>query len=185
MDEDPKAEGDRIARLLEEVRGMAGPSTWQRVEELVQRLVRLYGAGLGRVLELVADAGRLDASLRGRLCEDELVASLLLLHGLHPVPTAERVASAVETLRERLAPDLRLELAGVEGGVARLRLAGAAGGCASSAAAVARAIEQQVLEAAPELARVEIEGAPAAPSAPGERLVTLGRPRAGAEASSP
>ncbi|BDG01373.1 NifU family protein [Anaeromyxobacter oryzae] len=186
MAPDPKGEGDRIARLLDELRGMAGPTTWQRIEELVRRVVGLYGAGLGRMLALAAaDSGRLDPALVARLCDDELVSSLLLLHGLHPLPTEERLARAVEALRAQLGADVQLDLLGVGAdGVVRLRLAVAPGGCASSGAALARAVEQSLLEAAPEVARVELAGAAIA-EPQRERLVTLGRPPGSGEAASP
>jgi Fe-S cluster biogenesis protein NfuA len=171
-----QGEGDRIARLLEELQAMAGPTTWQRVEELVRRLVALYGDALGRVLEIAREGGALDAARTARLCEEEPVASLLLLHGLHPVPTAERVARAVEALRARLAPDVTLALEGLgEDGVLRLRVAGEAQGCGGAGAALARGIEHALLEAAPELARVEIAGVAGDPP---ERLVSLRAPRA-------
>jgi Fe-S cluster biogenesis protein NfuA len=175
MSADGPREGERIARLLEEIQATAGPGTWQKVEELVRRLVALYGDVLARVLTLSREARSLDPA---RLCEDELVSSLLLLHGLHPLPPAERVARAVAALRDRLAPDGALELVGLgDDGVVRLRLSGGVA-CGVAASAVTRGIEHAVLEAAPEVARVEIEGAAEPPPSRGERLVTLGRPRA-------
>jgi Fe-S cluster biogenesis protein NfuA len=176
-----KGEGDRIARLLDDVRGMAGPSTWARVEELVQRLVRLHGAGLERVLAHAGEAGADGGALGARLADDELVSSLLLLHGLHPLPPAERLARAVEALRAQLAPQATLELVGLgEDGVVSVRLAFAPGGCPSTGRALAAAVEQRLLEAAPEVAGVRVEGAgaEASPPRPQERLVTLGRPQA-------
>jgi Fe-S cluster biogenesis protein NfuA len=155
---------------------MAGPTTWQRVEELVRRLVGLYGDALGRILAASGADGAPDPALAARLCDDELVSSLLLLHGLHPIPAAERVARAVEALRARLAPDVAIELTGLgEDGVVRLRVAGEASGCGGAGAALARSIEGAILEAAPEVSRVEIEGATPERR---ERLVTLGAPRA-------
>ena len=173
------ADGDRIPRLLDELRATAGPTTWQRLEELLRCLVGLYGEALGRVVTLARDAGALDAAGAARLCEDELVSSLLLLHGLHPVSTADRVAAAVATLGERLAPgvELALEDGGGEG-VVRVRVRGDAPGCGAGPA-LARGIEHAILEAAPELARVEVLGLAAAPASP-ERLVALGKaPAAG------
>jgi hypothetical protein len=177
------ADGDRIARLLDELRAMAGPTTWQRVEELLRCVTGLYGAALGRVLELAREGGALDPARAARLCEDELVSSLLLLHGLHPVPAAERIARAVERLRERLAP--QIELAVEDAGsqhVVRLRVRGEPGGCGGGAA-LARGIENALLEAAPELERVEILGLEPAPRA--DRLVTLGAPPRAAGVPSP
>ncbi len=157
---------------------MAGPSTWQRVEELVRRLVALQGEGLGRILEHAAGAGAMTAALVERLCGDELVSSLLLLHGLHPEPTAERVARAVEGARARLGAEVGIELLEIGADqVVRLRL-DAGPGCGGSAASLAHAVERAILEAAPEVAGVAFEGL--SPAASPERLVTLGRPRAGA-----
>jgi len=178
---DLREHGARIERLMDEVRGMAGPSTWPRVEELLRLVVELYGAGLAHLLahalEVAEPAG---AALAERLARDELLASLLLLHGLHPVPTRERVERAVERLRAELGTAGEgLELRDVsDDGVARLRLAAGAsrGGCPSARGGLARAAEQAVLEAAPELLRVEIEEpGEAAPHA--GRLVTIGPPR--------
>jgi Fe-S cluster biogenesis protein NfuA len=179
MAADVREEGDRITRLLEEVRGMAGPSTWARVEELVRAIVALHGAGLERVLALVAGGGSLDPALAGRLASDELVSSLLLLHGLHPAPPAERVAQAIGLLRERLGGAEVALVAIGDDGVARVRLVtGRDQACGFSAAALRRTVEQAILEAAPELAGVEVEAAGA--GAVAERLVSLGRPPAAA-----
>jgi Fe-S cluster biogenesis protein NfuA len=169
--------GERIERLMEEVRAMAGPSTWPRVEELVRLLVELYGAGLERLLAHARAVATDDAALAERLRADELVASLLLLHGLHPTPTRERVERAVERARLQLgAAVVTLELGGLdEDGVVRVRLAAAQTGCPSSRGGLARAVEEAVIEAAPEVRRVVVED-PAAPPAPG-RLVQIGPPR--------
>jgi hypothetical protein len=167
-------EGERIARLLDEVQAMAGPTTWQRVEELVRRLVALHGEALARILAVAREGGAFGPDREARLCEDELVSSLLLLHGLHPLPTAERVARAVASLGERLAPEVEVVLEALgDDGVARVRVRGEGRGCGAGAA-LARGIEHAILEAAPELVGVEIAGIAPATPAPRERLVTLG-----------
>jgi Fe-S cluster biogenesis protein NfuA len=51
-----------------------------------------------------------------------------------------------------------VELLGVENGVARLRLNGTCDGCPSSAVTLQHSIEAAILQAAPELERVEAEG---------------------------
>ena len=83
--------GERIEKLLDELRAMAEPSTWPRVEELMRLVVELYGAGLARFVDLL-DADLSIDKLRERVLEDQLLASLMLLHGLHPEDTAARVA---------------------------------------------------------------------------------------------
>lgn len=165
--------GDRVAQLLEEIRTMAGPPAWQRVEEVVQRLLELYGAGLERVLRHAAAVEREQGALAALLRADELVSSLLLLHGLHPAATDERVERAVHDLRARLGLG-DLELLGVEAdGSVRLRASADPRSCPSSATTVARAIERTILEAAPEVTRVVVEGLAAAPTAVREPLIQL------------
>ena len=51
-----------------------------------------------------------------------------------------------------------VELLGVEGGVARLRMQGSCGGCPSSAMTLKLAIEEAIQKAAPDLEGIEAEG---------------------------
>ncbi len=174
-DAELRAHGDRIERLLGEIRAMAGPPTWARVEELLRLVFQLQGAGLERFLDHALRAGADVRDLERRTSGDELVSSLLLLHGLHPVPLRERVERALAVVRERLglAADA-LSLAELGGdGVARVRLGAA--GCASSRPSLGQSVRRAVLDAAPELVGVEIEGAGASPAA--GNLVTIGPPR--------
>ena len=55
-------------------------------------VTNLYGAGLERMLDVLADAGRLDRVALDALAADELVSGLLLVHGLHPHDVDTRVA---------------------------------------------------------------------------------------------
>jgi hypothetical protein len=80
-----RREGERIAQLIDDLGAMGGAPIRRGVDELVRRLVHLYGTGLTRLVRLV---GPLDAPTRTRLCEDALVSSLLLLHDAHPMPEA-------------------------------------------------------------------------------------------------
>src|SRR6478735_725850 len=141
---DPAA---RIERLLTELRSAASPMVWERVDALMQALVELYGDGLGRILTA------LDAEVRHRLAGDDLVASLLALHGLHPLPAETRIARALDSVAPQLGA---VELLAVEAGVARVRLG--ADAPRIDPQAVAAALEQVITGAAPEVARVEVDG---------------------------
>ncbi len=164
-------EGERIEALLEEVSAMAGPQTWPRVEELVQRIVTLYGAGLERVLHHARSSGADTTDLDARLCADELVSSLLVLHGLHPRSTEERVRRALDRVRPYLGSHGGdVELVAIEGDVARLRLSGSCDGCPSSTATVEHTVRRAIEEDAPELVRIEVDGAP-------RELVQIGQKR--------
>jgi Fe-S cluster biogenesis protein NfuA len=94
-----------------------------------------------------------------RLAEDDLVAHLLILHGLHPVPLEQRVHGALEQVRPYLGSHGGdVELLGVEDGVAHVRLEGTCNGCPSSTVTLRNAIEKAIMGAAPELERIEADG---------------------------
>jgi Fe-S cluster biogenesis protein NfuA len=91
--------------------------------------------------------------------EDELVASLLVLHDLHPKDTETRVVEALDQVRPYLGSHAGgVELLGIDqGGVVHLRLEGSCDGCPSSVQTVKLAIERAIEEAAPEVTAVEVE----------------------------
>ena len=82
-----RREGDRIAQLIEDLATVGGEPVRHRAEELVRRLVHLYGAGLAGLMAIFGGGG-LNETTRAQLAADPLVSSLLVLHGLHPDPGA-------------------------------------------------------------------------------------------------
>jgi Fe-S cluster biogenesis protein NfuA len=149
---DEAAVAQRLARLdglLEQLEGAPGPMTGAAVEA-VRTLTEVYGEALARVLDVA------DCELAERMCGDDLIGHLMVLHDIHPEPPERRAARAVDALR----PAVRerggdVELAGVAEGVARVRLA--AKGCGSSSAGLEDAVREAVLTMAPELSGVERE----------------------------
>ena len=165
-EEDLRAIGGRIEQLLEELTVVAPPGVHRRVEELVGLVTDLHGAGLARILFLAAD----QPALLQRVMGDDLVASLLVVHGLHPEDLATRVAAAVESVRPYLhshGGDVEIIEVDAAAGVVRLRAVGSCDGCPSSAVTLEKTVRSAVEAAAPELARLEVEGLePAAPAVP-------------------
>jgi Fe-S cluster biogenesis protein NfuA/nitrite reductase/ring-hydroxylating ferredoxin subunit len=148
----------RIETLLGEIEALHDPNARAKAAEMVQVLLELYGEGLARVMDVVAEGEERERIFEA-LAEDELVSHLLLLHGLHPLDVQTRVTQALEEVR----PYLRshggdVELLGIEGGVVRVRLQGSCDGCPSSAATLKLAIEEALQKAAPDLEGVEAEG---------------------------
>jgi Fe-S cluster biogenesis protein NfuA len=88
------------------------------------------------------------------------VANLLMLHGLHPDDVHTRVQAALDRVRPYLGSHAGgVEFLGVDDqGVAQLQLKGSCDGCAGSAATVHNAVERAVLDAAPEVVSVHVEG---------------------------
>lgn len=173
---DDRAVAERLARadeLLEHVQGVAGPTTDAAIEA-VQTVAEIYGEALARVLDAA------DPELRGRLADDELLGHLLVLHDLSPEPVEQRVARAVDRLR----PAVRerggeVELVGVEGDVATVRLA--VKGCGSSAGELQEAVRETLLAAAPELSEVRRQapdGEGDSAFVPLDTLTVAGRPSA-------
>ncbi|KAA8884822.1 hypothetical protein F3087_32155 [Nocardia colli] len=130
----------------------------ERAENLVREVADLYGAGLQRVLRLLGnDAGAIE-----RLARDDLVASLLLVHGLHPHDVHTRVRTALDTVRPYLGSHGGdVALLGVEDGVVRLELSGSCKTCPSSSVTLELAVEDAVRAAAPEIVSIEVAQPPA------------------------
>jgi Fe-S cluster biogenesis protein NfuA/nitrite reductase/ring-hydroxylating ferredoxin subunit len=158
---DLRATGDRIEVLLEAA-SAGGRVARERAEELVRLVVDLYGAGLERLLEIVHESGRLDDELLDRLAADDLVASLLAVHGLHPYDVETRVARALDGVRPYLGSHGGdVEFLGItEDGLVRLRMLGSCDGCPSSSVTLTLAVETAIQAAAPEVSGIEVEEAP-------------------------
>jgi Fe-S cluster biogenesis protein NfuA len=151
---------ERVQDLLGSLDEIADPVAQARVQELVGAVLELYGAGLERILGVIADAGEGAVHIRKALLDDGIVASLLLIHGLYPVPLEERIAEAVESVRPFLASHGGgVDILSVEDGVARLRLQGSCNGCPASASTLEHALKEAIDEAAPDLLSLEVEGA--------------------------
>ncbi|OEV03216.1 NifU family protein [Streptomyces oceani] len=155
---DDPAVGQRLARideLLERVEEVAGP-TAEAALDAVRALTEVYGEALARVLDFAPDG------LTAKLTGDKLLNHLLVLHDLHPDPTERRVSRAVEDLRPAVQErGGDVELAGVDEGVAHIRLTSQ--GCGGSSGAVGETVREAVLAVAPEL--TEVRQAPASDGA--------------------
>jgi Fe-S cluster biogenesis protein NfuA len=167
-----RATGERIEQALSELEGRADAQLLNLAEELLRLVSDLYSAGLSRVVEIAHDTS---PTLMGALLGDELVASLLLVHGLHPDSIDLRVGRALDSVRPFLAQHGGgVELLGIDDelGAVKLRLLGSCDGCPSSALTLKGAVETAILEAAPEVTRIVVEEpTPAASTIP----VTLSR----------
>jgi Fe-S cluster biogenesis protein NfuA/nitrite reductase/ring-hydroxylating ferredoxin subunit len=145
--------GERIETLLD-ASSAGGAVARERAEQLVREVADLYGAALARVLQLVDDQST------DRLARDDLVASLLLVHGLHPHDVYTRVQTALDSVRPYLGSHGGdVELLGVADGVVRLELAGSCRTCPSSSVTLELAVEDAVRAAAPEIESIEVAAA--------------------------
>lgn len=145
--------GERIQTLLDAL-ATGGPTARERAEQLVREVTDLYGAALERMLTLaVAAEPRLAEVFAG----DDLVASLLLVHGLHPHSVHRRVTDALASVRPYLGSHGGdVHLVGVADHTVTLRFDGSCQGCPSSAITLELAVQDAIRAAAPEIDTVDV-----------------------------
>jgi Fe-S cluster biogenesis protein NfuA len=146
---------ERIETLIEEVSAFTDLHARATTEELIQAILDMYGEGLARILELTTEAKVPGPTLVEILAKDQLVGSLFMLHGLHPISVETRIARALT----EVAPYLKshggsVQLERIEDGVAYLRLEGR---CGVSASTLKTTVEEAVYKAAPDLDDLQIE----------------------------
>jgi Fe-S cluster biogenesis protein NfuA/nitrite reductase/ring-hydroxylating ferredoxin subunit len=143
----------RVQELTGRLEDLEDPECRELAEELTGAVVQMYGAGLERIVDLI------DEETRGRLASDELVAGLLMIHDLYPVPLEERVTAALDSVRPYMeSHGGNIELLGFEGGVVKLRLEGSCKSCRASSSTLELAVRQALQEAAPDLLGMDVEG---------------------------
>jgi Fe-S cluster biogenesis protein NfuA/nitrite reductase/ring-hydroxylating ferredoxin subunit len=182
-DREPLEQVTRVEGLLEELEGLQDTFARDKATKVLQALLDLYGQGLERIVEVVANHDS-DGAMSESLAGDELVSHLMLLHGLHPVPIEQRVRDALDGVRPYLeSHGGNVELLSVEDGVARLRLEGSCSGCPSSAMTLKLAVEKAIHEAAPDVDEVVADGAigEPAPASPLLQLEVIGPQQAGGD----
>lgn len=146
--------GDRIQTLLDSC-AAGGAAAQERARQLVREVVGLYGAGLQRIMLLAQDGP--GPGLAERLATDDLVASLLLVHGLHPHDVRRRVSDALDRVRPYLGSHGGdVDLVEVDGDTVRLAFTGSCKSCPSSAVTLELAVEDAVRAAAPEISSIEV-----------------------------
>jgi Fe-S cluster biogenesis protein NfuA/nitrite reductase/ring-hydroxylating ferredoxin subunit len=165
---------ERVQALTARVEAIGDADVRALAEDLAAAVVQLYGEGLERIFAAV------DEEVGARLAEDGVVASLMLIHGLYPVPLEARVEEALDSVRPYLdSHGGAVELLGIEAGVARLRLEGSCNGCSASQSTLELAIERALEDTAPDLLGIDVEGVvappprPSAPDAPDVEWVEL------------
>jgi Fe-S cluster biogenesis protein NfuA len=166
----------KVEELIRKIESLPDPEARAVAVELLQALLEFHGAGLDRMMEIISEEGEAGYRIFERVARDELVGSLLLLYGLHPVSLEERVMQALDKVRPYLdSHGGSVELLGVEGGTVRLRLQGSCKTCPSSSLTLKHAIEEAIYEAAPDVAAIEAEGITEQAPAPSNGFVQIGK----------
>lgn len=148
----------KIQQLVEQIETVADDRSRDLMSECLQLVLALYGDGLGRILQLISNAGADGENVRAALLQDKLVRSLLLIHGLHPQSLAERLQEALGKIRPYLqSHGGNVELLRLENDVALLRLQGTCKTCPSSSVTLELAVRQAIEQACPDLLGFEVE----------------------------
>ena len=149
----------KIEQLVGDLDHIGDPHVRSQAVELVQLLMELHGIGLERLFNILRNAGAAGNDLMNRVARDDVVASLLLLYGLHPLDLETRVRQALDKVRPYLqSHGGNVELLGIDDGRVRLRLQGSCHGCPSSAMTLKLAIEEAIYEIAPDIGDLTVEG---------------------------
>jgi Fe-S cluster biogenesis protein NfuA len=154
----------RIGEMVERLESAADPHSQAIARELVESLMALHGAGLERILELVAEAGETGEKIIRKCGRDEVVSGLLLLYELHPENLHSRVTYALEKTRPFLeSHSASAELVSIDDdGKVSVRVHLKAGGCGSTATTVKSTLESAIQDAAPDASAIVVEDPAAA-----------------------
>jgi hypothetical protein len=150
----------RLEALIGSLDDYPDPAAREPARELVELVLDLHGVGLAKLLAIVA-AAEGGTTILARLAEDDQVKALLLLHGLHPEHLDARIRKAVHRLTPHLGVHgLRLEVLQIANGIARLRVHRSEGAAvkASLLWTLPGEIEGVIMEAAPDIEKIVIEG---------------------------
>lgn len=148
----------RVEELTARVEHLPDPAARRAAEDLMSAVIDMYGLGLTRILEILNE-DESAGEVKQQLVDDGVVASLLLIHDLYPVPIDERVTEALDNVRPYMeSHGGNVELVSLEDGVVRLRLEGSCDGCPASSSTLELAIKTALEEAAPDLLGIEVEG---------------------------
>jgi Fe-S cluster biogenesis protein NfuA len=165
----------RIEFLIAELERCPDRTAQAQARAVVGAVLDFHGAALASLLGHVTAAGAPGRAILEALGRNELVSSLLLLHGLHPDELEVRVARALEEVRPKLrAHGGDVELIGLDRGVVRLRMKGSCHGCPSSTLTLTQSIETAIYNAAPDVSAIEVEHAAVSAGEAIPPLVTIG-----------
>jgi len=154
--DESRQQAQSIENLISRLESVSDPGAKAAAQELVQALMEFHGAGLERWLDIIRESGDPGRAIIDRLGRDELVRSLLLLYGLHPVDLRTRVEQALDGMRGSLQPSgARAELISIdEEGAVTVHFQAKSSGCGGSS--LKASLEAALHEAAPDASSIHI-----------------------------
>lgn len=146
---------ESIEAVIRQIEAAADPNVRTAARDLMQLVMDLHGASLERILEILRSTGESGESIIDKLGRDDMVSSLLVLYGLHPLAIEQRVSQAIENANRQIrSRNATVELLGMEDGAVRLHLKANGHG-----PAMKEIVEAAIWQAAPDITSLVIDGA--------------------------
>jgi hypothetical protein len=143
-----------IEEVIGQIEAAADPNVRTAARELVQLVMELHGTGLERILEILRANHESGEAILGAMGRDDMVSSLLVLYGLHPLTLEARVAAAIEKANMQMrSRNGTVELVSIEDGAVRLNLKANGHG-----PALKEVVEAAVYQAAPDMTSLIVDG---------------------------
>src|SRR6185503_18665660 len=151
-----RARMHEVDALLREVEASPDGEARARTQAIVRAVLGLHRSAIARMLELARGTEPVEGGLLEAFARDPRVAPLLLLHDLHPLGLADRVAAALEGARPALRA-LGATVEGLEVDDRRIGLRVRTSGCGEGRTErVRQALEDALCATAPDAPPLEI-----------------------------
>jgi Fe-S cluster biogenesis protein NfuA len=156
--DESRQQAQSIENLISRLESVSDPAAKAAAQELVQALMEFHGAGLERWLDIIRESGDPGRAIIDRLGRDELVRSLLLLYGLHPVDLRTRVEQALEGMRSSVqSHGASAELISIsDEGAVTVHFQAKSSGCGSTGSSLKASLLAALQEAAPDASSIHI-----------------------------
>ncbi len=156
---------EHLQGLLEQIQAQPNPAARALLQDCLQSLLTFYGEGLSRIVHHLQSNDGDTGQILERVLAEPTVSSLLLIHGLHPVPLETRLRAALEKVRPYMQRHGgSIELLSLDNEVAHVQLTGTCKSCPSSAVTLELAVRRAVEEACPDLVAFEVVQAKGEPN---------------------
>ncbi|HUI22287.1 MAG TPA: nitrogen fixation protein NifU [Methylocella sp.] len=151
---------EKTLRRLEDLTAALGsassPNASEAARELLELVLDLHGLALARLTSVVASAPD-GGALTEKMIADPYIGAVLLLHGLHPQDPEVRLREILDRMNlEWAARGFHVDLLGVASASARVHVH--KNGTAEDINALRREVEDVLINAAPDLDDILIEG---------------------------
>ncbi len=148
---------ERIDEARERLESIGDGEANAVARDLLGAVMDLHGLALARALTLAQSSDAGDA-LAQRFVEDDYVAAVMLLHGLHPEDPKTRLHKKLSSMRPHWGVrGFRVELLAVQRGAAKVKVHWSDAAAKAERSALLREIENVLTDAAPDLDLIALE----------------------------